>query len=228
MSNRMNKVKIGKRLTAAAELCRRGSFIADIGTDHAYLPIYLYQCGKIRGGVASDINRGPIERARAHIKESSAEGAIVAIQCDGLSAIEPFGAEDIFILGMGGELIARIIKAAPWTADKKIRLILQPMTHSADLRRFLWENGYEIVKERLVEEEKIYQIMAVEYSGKNTPYNDIELMVGKINLAERTPELFAFLSHMEGVMRERIRGKALCGADTSYEENILRMIGEIK
>lgn len=224
----MNSLKISKRLLAAAELSRNGVRIADVGTDHAYLPIYLLCEGKISGGVVTDINKGPIERARAHISEYMASDKLTAIQCDGLSAVEPHSVDDIFILGMGGELIAKIISEAEWTKDSGVRLILQPMTHPEILRGFLLDNGYEIISETLVRDEKIYQLMAAEYSGKTEQYNCLELMFGKINLKEKTPLLCELLDRTERVMSERIRGKNTAGADTSFEENIIKMIGEIK
>ena len=140
----MKEQKLSKRLSAAADLCRRGSFIADVGTDHAYLPIYLAEKGYIRGGIVSDINKGPIERARAHIAEADLDSMLTPILCDGLSHLEKYNPEDIFILGMGGELIARIIGDAPFVKRHGVRLILQPMTHPEILRKFLSENGFEI------------------------------------------------------------------------------------
>ena len=224
----MNNLKLSKRLTAAAQLCRQNSFIADVGTDHAYLPIYLWQEGMIRGGVVSDINKGPIDRARAHIAEYGASDSFTALLCDGLSDLEDYRPEDIFILGMGGELIARIISDAPWTKNENIRLILQPMTHPELLRKFLWDNGYEITEERLIKEEKLYQLMAVEYSGRKIDYNQTELMFGKINIARKEDLLLEFLEHTQKVMSDRIRGKQSAGADVSFEENLIKEIEELK
>ena len=224
----MNDIKLGKRLSAAAELCREGSFIADVGTDHAYLPIALWQKGRIRGGVASDINQGPIDRARAHISEYGAAGAISAIRCDGLSELEPYAPEDIFILGMGGELIVRILENAPWTRNKGTRLILQPMTHPEAVRAFLWDNGYGIFSEKLVKEERIYHVIGAEYAGELTEYDEMELLFGKINLSERSSELYELFERTEEVMKERIRGKELGGGDTAYERKIIERIGEKK
>ena len=224
----MSNLKISKRLRTAAELCREGSRVADVGTDHAYLPIYLLTEGKITGGVVTDINKGPIDRAIAHIREYGADQKLTAIHCDGLSAVAPCSVDDIFILGMGGELIADIVAAAEWTKNKDIRLILQPMTHPEAVRGFLWDNGYRIVAERFVFDEKIYQVIAAEYCGERESYNELELMFGKINLEEKEPLLFELFSRTERVMKERIKGKNEAGADTRYEENIIKMMGEIK
>ncbi len=227
----MKDIKLSKRLSAAAELCRDGSFIADVGTDHAYLPIFLANKGKIRGGVVSDINRGPIERARAHIAEAELGGILTPLLCDGLSGLEKYlqsDRSDIFILGMGGELIARIISDAPFVKKEGVRLILQPMTHPEILRRFLLDNGFSIVAERLVREEKIYQLFCAEYSGKTEEYSRTELMFGKLNIEKRDPLLPDLLCHTEKVMTDRIKGKRLSGADTSDEEFILKEIEKLK
>ena len=143
----MNIPKISKRLTLAASLAREGVRIADIGTDHAYLPIYLYLSGKVSGGVVSDINQGPVDRARANLRAYASENAFVAQRADGLSGVLEHQVDDIFILGMGGELIARIIEDEPKIKNEKYRLVLQPMTHAEILREYLFSAGFEIDEE---------------------------------------------------------------------------------
>ena len=180
----MNKtLKLSKRLRAAADFVRQGAYIADVGTDHAYLPIALCIEGRVRGAIASDINEGPILRAREHIKEYGLTDNITAVLADGLDKISSYEPTDILILGMGGELIANIISKASFTKDEKIRLILQPMTHPEILRRFLLENGYGIVDEVMAcEEKKVYQIICAEYTGKPQEHSDVELLLGKKNI----------------------------------------------
>ncbi len=223
----MKDIKLSKRLSAAAELCRRGSFICDVGTDHAYLPIYLAKNGMIRGGVVSDINRGPIERAEAHIKEWGMSEILTSVRCDGLFGIESYDPEDIFILGMGGELIARIINDAPFVRDPKKRLILQPMTHPELLRKYLYGNGFDIIDERLVFEDRIYQLLSVEYSGRCQPYNRLELMLGKINLSRREPLLFELAEHTKRVIQARIEGKMRAGIDCKEEKELILEIEKL-
>ncbi|MBO5938124.1 MAG: SAM-dependent methyltransferase [Clostridia bacterium] len=224
----MNLPKLSKRLRCAANFVRQGAYIADVGTDHAYLPIVLLAEGRICGGVASDINEGPIERARVNIREQGMSELLNAKQCDGLSDLRDDHPEDILILGMGGELIARILSDAPWTKTPSIRLILQPMTHPEVLRTFLLREGYSIVDEVLVKDEKIYQIICAEYTGipPRKPYNELELLLGREPLrrgGELTDEL---LLHWRGVLSVRLAGKKSAGADTSEEETLLTQIGE--
>ena len=224
----MKEQKLSKRLSAAADLCRRGSFIADVGTDHAFLPIYLAEKGYIRGGVVSDINKGPIERARAHIAEADLDSMLTPILCDGLSHLEKYNPEDIFILGMGGELIARIIGDAPFVKRHGVRLILQPMTHPEILRKFLSENGFEIVSESIIKDDKLYQIICAEYTGIPYELSLFEMTFGRSNIENPSPQLRELLANTERVMGDRIRGKALSGADTSEEEYFLKEIKALK
>jgi tRNA (adenine22-N1)-methyltransferase len=222
----MNVPKLSKRLLAAASLARVGVRIADVGTDHAYLPIYLFTSGRVSGGVVSDINRGPVERARANLCDYGCEGAFAALQTDGLSGIEEYAPEDIFILGMGGELIARIISDAPWVKKAGVRLILQPMTHPELLRDYLSREGFETVRELLVHEDKIYHIICAEYSGKRTELNAFEALFGKDNLSEPSEELYALLTRTREIYSQRVAGKMLSGADSDYENEIIEKIDE--
>ncbi len=222
----MNLPKISKRLLAAASLAREGVKIADVGTDHAYLPIYLFTSGRVSGGVVSDINRGPVERARANLCDYGCEGVFAALQTDGLSGIEKYAPEDIFILGMGGELIARIISDAPWVRREGTRLILQPMTHPELLRDYLSQEGFEINNELLVHEDKIYHIICAEYSGKRTELNAFEALFGKGNLSEPSEELYALLTRTREIYSQRVAGKMLSGADADYENEIIEKIDE--
>lgn len=222
----MNIPKISKRLEAAASFARQGSRIADVGTDHAYLPIYLHACGVISGGVASDINQGPTDRARMNVRVWGAEEAIDVLRADGLSGIEQYAPDDIFILGMGGELIVRIISEAPWIKEGK-RLVLQPMTHPEILRAYLYENGFSIIDEALVEDEKIYQMICAEYTGERESADTAELMFGKRNI-ERGGELFArLLRRTREVYLGRVIGKARAGADDGEEMALIEKIDQM-
>ncbi len=154
------------RLEAAASLVRPGATAADVGTDHAYLPIYLVGAGIAHSAVASDINEGPLQRADANVRRFGMEGKIALRLTPGLAGIEAFSPTDILICGMGGELIASILEAAPFTRDPQIRLILQPMTSARELRVWLAEQGFAITEERFAaEKEKLYVVMAATYTG---------------------------------------------------------------
>ena len=223
----MNLPKISKRIEAAASFCRSGVRIADIGTDHAYLPIYLHAAGKISGGVASDINAGPVERAKMNIARSAASRVISVVRTDGLCGIEAYAPDDIFILGMGGELIATILDKAPWVRSKKHRLVLQPMTHPELLRAYLYENGFSIIDEALVSEDKIYHVICAEYGGEIYNATREELMFGKKNLLRGGELLRELAVRTRDIYSKRAEGKRVAGADDSEETEILKITDRI-
>ena len=220
----MNVPKISKRLEAAASFVRRGVRIADIGSDHAYLPIYLYNSGLISGGVASDINEGPVRRGEANVRGYGAQNAIKVRRADGLSGIEEYQPDDIFILGMGGELIASIIDRAKWLREPRYRLILQPMTHPEILRGYLYENGFSIIDEKIIKDDKIYQLICAEYSGKSESADSLELLFGKLNLEREEDILLEALLRTKEIYSERIAGKQVAGADASVELSMVEKI----
>ena len=224
-----NSIKLSPRLTAAASFARRGSFVADVGTDHAYLPIYLCEQKLVRGAVASDVNLGPVERAKNHIRAYGLAKSISVEHCDGLDGLEKYSPDDIFILGMGGELIVSLLARAPWitTQGNPRRLVLQPMTHPETVRAYLLENSFSIVDEILVEDDKIYQIICAEYSqgGEKYPQNNVSLYFGAKNIERGGELLHSLLSHWVDILSVRIEGKKKgAGADTSFEEALLSEI----
>ncbi len=225
----MNSINLGARLAAAAELVRHGAFVCDVGTDHAYLPIALCLDGKARGGIVSDINAGPIQRAKENIKKYGLTQKLTAIRTDGLCGIDRYCPEDILILGMGGELIARILEDAPWTKNEGIQLCLQPMTHPELLRAFLLENGYSIIDERLAREERIYQIILARYTGKTEKWSAEELLLGRINIQKGGAELCELAKRHRDALLRRAEGIERSGADASEQrELIARLENTIK
>jgi len=219
---------LSKRLLAAASFVRRGAFVSDVGTDHAYLPIYLVENGIAVGAVASDINRGPAERARLNVSEHGLSDKITTLCVGGLCGIDVFSPTDILICGMGGELIAKILDEAPFVKDEKIRLILQPMTHPEILRKYLLRNGFSIIGETIVLDDRLYQIICAEYTGKIEKYTNTELLLGKINIKERRNELFMLIERHLELLKNIRRAKASGSADTSDEDEQIRLLEEIK
>ncbi len=220
--------KLSPRLKAAASLVRSGSFVADIGTDHAYLPIALCLEGRIRGGVASDINDGPVERGKKNIEKYGLREKLLCLRADGLDGIGSYSPEDILILGMGGELIARILGDAPWTKNADIRLCLQPMTHAEVLRGFLVQNGYEITEELTVAEDgRIYQLICAAYSGEAQSYTEAELLLGRINIERRTDTFLLLAKKTLGAVEHRIDGKKCAGEDVSKDTAVAEEIRKI-
>ena len=218
------------RLRAVAELVRDGAFVADVGTDHAYLPIALVCEGRARGAVASDINKCPYLRAKQNVEEHSLEDKITTVHCAGLSGIDKFSPTDILICGMGGELIASIIEDAPFTKNSEVRLVLQPMTHAEILRKFLLDNDFEIICERVVKEEKLYQIICAEYRGdtKTVDYNDAELLIGRLNINTGGELLSELVCHHLKILENISSAKHNASADADFEDKLIEKLKEIK
>lgn len=218
------------RLAAAAAFVRNGAVFADIGTDHAYLPIALYKAGVIRRGLAADIAAGPIARAREHIAACGLSDVIDTLQTDGLNDVQRYTPTDIALCGMGGELIARIISEAPFVHDPAIRLILQPMTMQPYLRRWLCEHGFSIEREALAcAAGKLYPILQVSYSGMTTTLSDTEALLGAWNLAHRAEiELFpVFLQSKLESQRAASAGRRSAGKESPEDAALLAELEQL-
>lgn len=223
----MEQIKINDRLMTAIPFVREDRRFADIGTDHAYLPIFLINNGSIHSAIAADINKGPLDKALENIKKYSLEDKVSTVLCDGLTKIDPTLVDDIAIFGMGGELIVKIIDEASWLrdvcADK--RLILQPMTHPEKLREYLSENGYRIIGETLsLDRGKIYQTICAEYDGMSRKFDTFTLFFGE-HIIMQGGELFneLLLSTHKKLIR-KIEGKSEGNEDVSYENELLANI----
>ena len=192
----------GARLLAAAGFARRGRRIADIGTDHAYLPVFLVGGGVSVCAEATDINRAPLERAAANIAAAGLSDRITVRLADGLDGVGAFAPEDIFILGMGGELIASILERAVFLHDpnRKTVCILQAMTSETDLRRYLAEHGFAVLREVLVKDKgRIYSLIACRYDGIVRKMSEAELCVGIYHVLH--PDIELFLPYMDRKIR---------------------------
>ncbi len=177
-------ITLDKRLSAVAALVRRGSRLAVIGTDHAYLPAYLVHTGVCPSAVASDIGAGPLEAARHTVTTNGLTSEITLRLGDGLSTVSAEEVDDIAIAGMGGETIAAILEAAPFVKDRRLRLILQPMTRAEDLRRWLLHNGFSVLEEHLIRDGRhLYPVLAAEYTAA-VPCEDEVLIYGGFFEAE--------------------------------------------
>lgn len=213
------------RLLSAIPYLKKGSRIIDVGTDHAYLPIYLIEEGIVARALACDINKGPIESARANIAAAGLSDQIDTLQTDGLAGTKDFHPDHVLIFGMGGELIARILSDAPWVRDANVSLILQPMSRISLLRRWLLEHGFSITGESLSLKDKYYQTLEARFDPAREPgvcdWSEEELLLGWHNVRAATPLFRGFLVHEINVLERVRRGKATAAADTSREEELL-------
>ena len=176
-----NTVHLGARLAACASYCRKGSSIADIGTDHALLPIYLMQTGTASAAIASDINSEPLSRAKENAERFDMLDRLSLRLGSGLEKIAPGEVDDIVIAGMGGDLISDILAAAEWVKDARYRLILQPMSKPERLRAWLWSNGFEITEETaLIDNGRCYSVLLCGYTGENRDATLAQLYCGRV------------------------------------------------
>lgn len=153
-------MKLSKRLELVASFVEKGSRIADVGTDHGYIPIYLVESGIAQWAAAMDIRSGPLERARTHVAEHKLTDCIDIRLSDGVKALMPDEADSVIIAGMGGELIIHILDEGKhlWSSVKE--WILSPQSDLQSVRSYLAENGFLIVQESMLEEEgKYYTVM---------------------------------------------------------------------
>ena len=140
----MKEINISPRLLSAADFVRQDAILADIGTDHAYLPLFLLGAGRIERAFCSDINQGPLATARANAEEQGLSDKIEFTLADGADALSGKGITDYAICGMGGELIADIVDRADEMKSGDVRLILQPMTKRGELVSYLYSHGFAV------------------------------------------------------------------------------------
>jgi tRNA (adenine22-N1)-methyltransferase len=183
-----NLPKLTPRLALIASKVRKGKIICDIGTDHAYLPVFLVKSGISPFAIAADVRVGPLQKAKQTIGKYDAFDKVKTVLSNGFSEIDKNSFDDAIIAGMGGELIAEILKAAPFLKERDRTLILQPMTSAYELRKYLTENDFEILDEEIAkEDEKLYNVMVAK-AGKTKNYSEIDFVFGK-KLKKRNGEL---------------------------------------
>lgn len=184
------RLDLSPRLLKIAHLIPKTHCLADIGTDHAYIPVWAVAKGISDLAIASDINRGPVQRAEKNVQNFDLDDKISLRLGAGLSTVLPGEADTIVIAGMGGILISNILDEAKLTVSSAKHLILQPMTAVKELREYLTQNGFCITAEHLVaEEEKIYNIICVTIDETPSQYSEGELILGK-GLESTSPLLF--------------------------------------
>lgn len=197
---------LNQRLMMAANLLTSGKAVADIGTDHAFLPIYLIREGIAERVIACDIAEGPLSVAKSNLEKYRLTDKIELRLADGLSGIAPLECDQITICGMGGETIAEIIEAAPWVRSPEVALVLQPMSCDDRLRTDLMQNGFSIEQERAVlSQGRVYTVMRVRYAGKIAP------------LGEEFPYIGKLLKHPDAAALAFVR-RRLCSMQTCMNE----------
>lgn len=208
-------------------MIRDGVTLYDIGSDHAYLPVSLLLDGKIPFAYICDVARGPLSKAEETVKAFGVGEKCRLCLSDGMKSVDVVPPCDISIAGMGGELIASIIDACPDVKDPEIRLVLQPMTRAEELRRYLSENGFEILCETTVFEGKHYTVISCRYTGNKYELSLSELLLGRSGVRNENEAFYAMAKNKLEVLSAIYDGKKRGGADCSYEEELIKEIKDI-
>ncbi len=190
------RIKLSNRLQAVARHIPAGCTVADIGTDHGYLPVFLAINDIAPKVIAADRNKGPLSAAEQLVGLLSLENQISTRLGDGLSVLAPGEAEVICIAGMGGITITEILAADMPKAKAARRLVLQPQRNVATVRRFLADNGFKLVAEDLAEDDGFYYEILVVEPGEMV-LDDMQAEFGPLLLANGHPLLKDFLSLRE-------------------------------
>ncbi|UTT44092.1 tRNA (adenine(22)-N(1))-methyltransferase [Exiguobacterium aurantiacum] len=224
------QVTLDRRLKQVVDFIPKGSVVADIGSDHAYVPCYLVQQGIVDRAIAGEVNRGPMEAAKAQVALIGATGNIDVRLGDGLAVLKEDEATCISICGMGGSLIRSILESGRDKLGAVERLVLQPNVDGQHVREWLLDAGFVLVAESIVEEnDKVYEILVGE-RGTETCYSmdDTErmwqLMFGPYLLKTR-PEAFKLKWGREADKLDYVLGQMAAGAQT---EALIRKQEEFK
>ena len=223
----MKKTAIPSRIRALAYAAAGCRLIADIGTDHCLLPVFMLKNGLAEQAIASDVNRGPLLRAAQTIaaadpdNKSALRDRIELVLTDGLTGIEEKHPDAIVIAGMGGELIISILDRSVYVRQPGIRLILQPMTKSSLLRSWLAENGFALSDEELIRDGRIFEIITAVYEGSPYTLTEEEAHFGPCNLHKGGPLLTARFAKCRAETEAIIRSKESAGLNAAAEKNWL-------
>ena len=186
--------KLPPRLAAIAALVPHGGVLADVGTDHALLPLWLLRRGIIPSAIATDIHEGPLLRTRAALGDMP---DLRLVLCDGLDGVSSGEVDTVVIAGLGGDNMADILSRAPWCRESRT-ILLQPMSKAEILRHALHRMGYRIEREQLVEDNHhVYPILLVR-GGEDAAYSEAEYYTGRFTFLRADP---LFPTHLERQMR---------------------------
>lgn len=212
-------IHLSNRLRMNAAFVTPGNRLADVGTDHGYIPIVLVQEGRIPSALAMDVNVGPLERAKEHIQEFQLESSIHTRLSDGVQALHPGEADSVLIAGMGGALMIRILEQGKEVLTTVKELILQPQSEIDDVRHYLEHAGYVIAGEDMVcEDGKYYTAMRAVHGSMHYD-TQIEYQYGSLLLQEKHPVLKQYLEKRREVCKDIMVSLQQNGKDAQRVES---------
>jgi len=200
-------IHLTPRQQMAARLVRPGRPLADIGTDHAQLPVALLQQGVIPFAYCLDVREGPLQNARATIARCGLEDKTEVILSDGFAGLTPGCCHDFVLAGMGGVLVTGLRDAVSWVREPGNHFVLQPQSHLDTLRRYLFDNGFEILKEDAVEDHgRPYTAMEIFFTGEEIPHSEADCFIGKMNQIEDRELQVRYFTSLSHYLEDRIHG----------------------
>ena len=210
-------------------MVRSGNIAADIGTDHAYLPAWLILNNICPSALACDVRKGPLDNARKTVESYGIENKITLRLSDGFDEITPDEAQDFIMCGMGGTLMEELVSRTEWLKDTTKRLIVQPQSHSEDIRRFFVENGFEILfEDACTDGGKLYCAMAAEYTGVKLQRPVSYIYTGELPKCKKK-EARIYLENTVARLRKKLEAERIHGSAeyTGYLEKIALETEEI-
>lgn len=209
-------MELSDRLRAVADLVTPHLLIADVGTDHGYVPIYLVQNKICPKAIAMDVNQGPLERAKMHIRAYHLESQIQTRLSDGLKELRRGEVDAVILAGMGGGLMIRILESSREIVNAMKECILQPQTELYRVREYLLKEGFDFLEENMIlEEGKYYPMMKVrppgetkEMMGRNghvQSWSKAELTYGKLLIQQKNPVLMEYLQREYSVKKRILK-----------------------
>lgn len=221
-------MQLSKRLQAVAAMVPAASRLADVGTDHAYVPIWLVRQGMIPSAIAMDVREGPLGRAAEHIRAAGLTDYIQTRLSDGLAELKNGEADCVLIAGMGGPLMRRILEQSreKWAGIRVF--VFQPQSEVEEFRRFLDQAGFYITGEDMVEEDGKYYPMMSAVRGQGDYTKDVEFLFGKALLEARHPVLLDYLHREQDAYRRILDGLAGRKGSEARQEEIQHYLERIK
>ncbi len=216
---------LSPRLQACAAYVTTGGCACDVGTDHAYLPVYLVQNGQCRQVIAADISSGPLGHAKQIVERYGMGERIPLCQSDGLLQVPDAGLTDVIVAGMGGETICGILGAVDWL-QRGTNLVLQPMTKAAVLRLWLAAHGFETLQEIAVQEEQhFYPVLQARYTGIMRTLTPLQAELGAMQPA--APSVSAYAAVQAARFAKQAAGLRQAGRDAAETEQLAAAFRQI-